>query len=131
VVGAPHVLACVGSDAGAQAVIDAGVRIARERRARLHVLHVQQPGAGTRMDPAVAQRLARTLRRAADMGALVEVVADRRVAATILRTAQQRAAGTIVLGDSRRPAWQRLLAGDICAQIRARAAGLEVLVVGG
>ncbi|HWQ11766.1 MAG TPA: universal stress protein [Roseiflexaceae bacterium] len=128
----PHrVLACIDERAAAEEVLRTAAQLARERRAELYALHVQAPGASTRCTPQAAAQLARNLQHAADLGAQVEVRPGHHIASTILQFARERAVGWIVVGASQRGGWQRLIRGDIAAQLRAGAGAVEVVVVGG
>ncbi len=120
-----RVLALVGSDASAEAVVRQAKRLADALRAPWIALHVE------RRDGVEEQRPA--LDMAAQLGAEVEIRAGGELVATTLETARTRNVTHLVIGRGRPSSWRRFsgrtLAGTLVRQ--GQEFSLHVVPVGG
>ena len=98
-----RVLALIGAEPGAEAVVRQARRIADALRGPLLALHVERPSA-----PADGGAAAAALRLAEALGAEVETVVATDLPRAILAHARARNAAHLVLGRGRPPAWRRL-----------------------
>jgi two-component system sensor histidine kinase KdpD len=110
-----RVLALIGADASAEAVVRQARRIADALRAPLVALHVEQPGDTDGADPSAALRLAESL------GAEVETIVAGDLPAAILAQARERNATHLVLGRGRPPFWRRLAGRTLAGVLLRRA----------
>jgi two-component system sensor histidine kinase KdpD len=105
-----RVLALVGDDAAAEAVVRQAHRLADALRTRWIALHVEHPGSVARAQPA--------LDIAAQLGAEIDIRAGTDTAEAALGLAASRNVTHIVLGRSARPWWRRLRRGVATGLIR-------------
>ena len=126
---AARVLLCFSEIPAAQAVIRAAAHLATDRRAELYALHVERPGASTRRAPATAAQLAANQRFARDLGAQVTIVQSHRVAEAILAFAREHAIDLIVLGQSNRAGWKRLIGDNVVKRVVEGSGGVAVEVI--
>ncbi|MDW8399534.1 MAG: sensor histidine kinase KdpD, partial [Acetobacteraceae bacterium] len=106
-----RVLALIGADASAEAVVRQARRIADALRAPLVALHVERPGAEDALDPSAALRLAEAL------GAEVETIVASDLPAAIMAHARERNATHLVLGRGCPPLWRRLTGRTLSAAL--------------
>lgn len=125
----PRVLACISASERALPVIRAAIALAREQRAELRVLHIEQPGAATRRPPQETERLDSAVQYAMAMGARVEILAGRRIAQAIMSHAAALGVTLVVVGAPRARGWRRALAEDVVAGLRGAGAP-ELIVLG-
>ena len=110
-----RVMALVGADPGAEAVVRQARRIADALHASLAALHVERPGAANGGDPAPALQLAETL------GAETETVVAADVPAAIIAAARARNATHLVIGRGRPRFWRRFTGRTLSATLLRRA----------
>jgi two-component system sensor histidine kinase KdpD len=124
---AERVMALVGPDASAEAVVRNAKRLADALRAPWVALHVERAGAsgGTAL-------LARSpLALASQLGADVDVRAPDKqdIVAVVLEAARQRNATHLVLGRAPAPLWRRLMGRTLGAELLKRAPDFAIHVV--
>ncbi|SDB43139.1 sensor histidine kinase [Belnapia rosea] len=107
-----RVLALVGSEPGAEAVVRHARRIADALRAPLLALHVERPAA-----PGDGGAAAAALREAEALGAQAETVVATDLPRAILAEARARNATHLVLGRGRPSAWRRLTGRTLSAAL--------------
>lgn len=110
-----RVLALVGANPAAEAVVRQARRIADALHASLVALHVERPGVADAGDPAPALRLAETL------GAETETVVAADASAAIIAAARARNATHLVIGRGRPRFWRRLTGRTLSAALLRRA----------
>lgn len=111
-----RVMALVGPDLAAEAVVRAARRIADALKAPLIALHVEQPSAPATGDPSPAMQVAESL------GAVAETVVATDLPTAILREARARNVTHLVIGRGKPKLWRRLTGTTLSATLlRARA----------
>ena len=118
-----RVLALVGADVTAEAVVRQARRIADALRAGLVAVHVERPGVNDGADPEPALRLAESL------GAEVETVVAAQLPDAIISVARARNASHIVLGRGHPPWWRRLAGQTLSAVLLRHATEFSLHVV--
>jgi two-component system sensor histidine kinase KdpD len=118
-----RVMALVGPDAAAEAVVRAARRIADALKAPLIALHVEQPHAPGSGDTAPALRLAESL------GAVAETVVATDLPTAILREARARNVTHLVIGRGRPALWRRLTGTTLSATLLRRAGDFTLHLV--
>ncbi len=121
-----RVLALVGPDASAEAVVRQAKRLAEALHAPWVALHVERPGAGA--GSALTARAPLAL--AAQLGAEIEIrpsAGD--LVASLLEAARARNAAHLVIGRAGAPLWRRLIGRTLAAQMLQRAPDFTVHVV--
>jgi two-component system, OmpR family, sensor histidine kinase KdpD len=116
-----RVVALVGPDASAEAVVRQAKRLAEALHAPWTALHVERAASMLTARPAMAL--------AAQLGAEAEVQVGADMVRTALDVAQQRHATHIVLGRGKASLWRRLAGRTLSAQILRQAQDLTVLVI--
>jgi two-component system sensor histidine kinase KdpD len=116
-----RVLALVGPDASAEAVVRQAKRLAEALHAPWTVLHVER--AGSMLQARAAMALA------AQLGANVDTRVGVDLATTALEVAQQIHASHLVLGRGRAPLWRRLTGRTLSAYVLSHAQDLTVHVI--
>jgi len=114
------VLALIGGDAGAEAVVRSAKRLSDALHAPWIVLHVERPG-----NP---EDLRHALDLAAQLGATVEVRAAPDLVRAVLEVAAARNATHLIIGRGKPPLWRRMI-GRTLASSLVRQAGDFVLHV--
>ncbi|MCL2429277.1 MAG: DUF4118 domain-containing protein, partial [Alphaproteobacteria bacterium] len=124
-----RVLACIGGEPAA----DALVRHARRMADRLHApwtaLHVET-ARSLRMGEAERNRIAEAMRLAERLGAETVSLPGVDVAETIARYARDNNATHIIVAKRKTPRWLELISGSVTEQLIRRAAGASVQVIG-
>jgi len=118
-----RVMALVGPDPGAEAVVRAAQRIADALKAPLVALHVEQPSAPAAGDPAPAMQLAETL------GAVAETIVATDLPSAILREARARNVTHLVIGRGQPTLWRRLTGTTLSATLLRRAGDFTLHLV--
>jgi two-component system, OmpR family, sensor histidine kinase KdpD len=98
-------LTCVGPDAGAERVVRAAARLAKQLNAEWHALYVETPGL-QRLPAARRERILGTLNLAKELGATTAVIADPDVAMSVISYARNHNLSKLVIGrDPARRLW--------------------------
>ncbi len=118
---AERVLAMVGPDAGASAVVRHAKRLAEALHAPWTVLHVEHAASLLVARPALALAL--------QLGADLDTRIGADLVGITLDVAQERSATHLVLGRGRAPMWRRLLSRNLDVEMMRRAPGLAVYVI--
>ncbi len=118
-----RVMALVGPDPGAEAVVRAARRIADALKSPLVALHVEQPGAPAGGDPAPGLQLAESL------GAAAETVVATDLPTAILREARARNVTHLVIGRGQPTLWRRLTGTTLSATLLRRAGDFTLHLV--
>ena len=116
-----RVLALVGTDASAEAVVRQAKRLADALHAPWTVLHVERAASLLLARPAMAL--------ASQLGATVDTRVGVDLVATMLDVAQQSHATHLVLGRGRAPLWRRATGRTLSAQVLQHARDLTVHVI--
>lgn len=119
-----RVLALIGSDPGAEAVLREARRLADALRGRLLAVHVERPGA-----PEDGGAAAVMLRLAETMGAEAETVVGSSLPTTIIAHARARNVTHIVLGRGRPPWWRRVLGRTLSGALLRKAGDFALHLV--
>ncbi len=118
-----RVMALVGPDPAAEAVVRAARRIADALKAPLIALHVEQPSAPATGDPASAMQVAESL------GAVAETVVATDLPTAILREARARNVTHLVIGRGQPTLWRRLTGTTLSATLLRRAGDFTLHLV--
>jgi two-component system sensor histidine kinase KdpD len=118
-----RVMALVGPDPAAEAVVRAARRIADALKAPLVALHVEQPSAPAAGDPSPAMQLAESL------GAVAETVVATDLPSAILREARARNVTHLVIGRGQPTLWRRLTGTTLSATLLRRAGDFALHLV--
>jgi two-component system sensor histidine kinase KdpD len=118
-----RVMALVGPDPAAEAVVRAARRIADALKAPLIALHVEQPSAPATGDPASAMQVAESL------GAIAETVVATDLPSAILREARARNVTHLVIGRGQPTLWRRLTGTTLSATLLRRAGDFTLHLV--
>lgn len=118
-----RVMALVGPDPGAAAVVRAARRIADALKSPLIALHVEQPGAPAGGDAAPALQLAESL------GAAAETIVATDLPTAILREARARNVTHLVIGRGQPTLWRRLTGTTLSATLLRRASDFTLHLV--
>jgi two-component system sensor histidine kinase KdpD len=118
-----RVMALVGPDPAAEAVIRAARRIADALKAPLIALHVEQPSAPATGDPASAMQVAESL------GAVAETIVATDLPSAILREARARNVTHLVIGRGQPTLWRRLTGTTLSATLLRRAGDFTLHLV--
>jgi two-component system, OmpR family, sensor histidine kinase KdpD len=98
-------LTCVGPDAGAERVVRAAARLAKQLNAEWHAVYVETPGL-QRLPAARRERILGTLNLAKELGATTAVIADPDVAMSVISYARNHNLSKLVIGrDPARRLW--------------------------
>jgi two-component system sensor histidine kinase KdpD len=116
-----RVLALIGPDAAAEAVVRHARRLADALRAPWIALHVERGGAGG--DARVPMNLA------SQLGAEIEVASGSDIVGTVLEIARKRNVTQIVVGRARPPLWRRLIRRSLSRNLLRRADEFALHVV--
>ncbi|MFO1151655.1 MAG: sensor histidine kinase KdpD [Alsobacter sp.] len=122
-----RLLACVGADAFAEAVVRRAKRLADQIGAPLTVVTVERPG--ERPDPRAAPRLGEIFRLAEALGADAQTLVGADVPDTILKFARFENVTQIVVGPSRGGMLAQLLRRTLPQELIRRAEGISVHVL--
>ena len=120
---AERVMALIGPDATAEAVVRSARRIADALRATLVALHVERPQENPGQEPDAALRLSQQL------GALVETVVARDLPSAIASYAAANNITHIVMGRGRPPWWRRATGRTLAAALATRAPAFTLHLV--
>jgi two-component system, OmpR family, sensor histidine kinase KdpD len=122
-----NVIALIGADSAAEAVVRRAKRLADSFHAPWTALHLERPTAGE----AAARAVRRPLALAAQLGADVEIrPADGGdLVSVLLDVANARNATHLVIGRARAPLWRRLLGRTLTHQLLLRAPDFVLHVV--
>ena len=118
---AERVLALVGPDPGASAVVRHAKRLAEALHAPWTVLHVENKDSLTAARPALAV--------AAQLGAAIESKVGTDIVGTTLQVAQTTCATHVVLGRARAARWRRLSGRTLGAELMRRAPDLTIYMM--
>ncbi|MCU0984171.1 MAG: sensor histidine kinase KdpD [Acetobacteraceae bacterium] len=118
-----RVMALVGPDPAAKAVVRAARRIADALKAPLIALHVEQPSVPSTGDPAPAMQVAESL------GAVAETVVATDLPTAILREAHARNVTHLVMGRGQPTLWRRLTGTTLSATLLRRASDFSLHLV--
>jgi two-component system sensor histidine kinase KdpD len=118
-----RVMALVGPDPAAEAVVRNARRIAGALKAPLIALHVEQPGAPVAGDPSPAMQLAESL------GAIAETVVAADLPTAILREARARNVTHLVIGRGQPTLWRRITGTTLSATLLRRAGDFTLHLV--
>jgi two-component system sensor histidine kinase KdpD len=116
-----RVLALIGPDPAAEAVVRHARRLAEALRAPWIALHVERGGAGG--DARVPMNLA------SQLGAEIEVASGSDIVGTVLEIARKRNVTQIVVGRARPPLWRRLIRRSLSLNLLRRADEFALHVV--
>jgi two-component system, OmpR family, sensor histidine kinase KdpD len=98
-------LTCVGPDPGAERVVRAAARLARQLNADWHAVYVETP-ALQRLPAPRRERILRILNLAKELGATTAVIPDSQVAESLIAYARRRNLSKLVIGrDPSRRLW--------------------------
>src|SRR5277367_405459 len=98
-------LTCVGPDAGAERVVRAAARLAKQLNAEWHAIYVETPGL-QRLPAPRREKILATLTLAKEMGATTAVIASSDVAASVIAYARSHNLSKLVIGrDPARRLW--------------------------
>ena len=118
---AERVLALVGPDPGASAVVRHAKRLAEALHAPWTVLHVENKDSLMAARPALAV--------AAQLGAAIESKVGADIVGMTLQVAQTACATHVVLGRTKAPRWRRLSGRTIGAELMRRAPELAIYMI--
>lgn len=118
-----RVMALVGPDAAAEAVVHAARRIADALKAPLVALHVEHPGVPEGRDPQAAMQLAESL------GGVLETVVATDLPGAILRAARARNVTHLVIGRGQPTLWRRWTDTTLSATLLRRAGDFTLHLV--
>lgn len=124
-----RLIVCIGPGAGSESLVRNAARMAGHLQAEWIALCVETP----EMAGQSAQRRSlrqHSLKLAETLGAETCTLAANDAATAILRFAQSRNAGKLILGRARRNAWQRLLRPSLLDRLVSLEHELELVVVG-
>lgn len=124
-----RLIVCVGPGTGGEALVRNAARMATNLQAEWIALSVETPEMSGEAEARRGRRL-RALKLADSLGAEVCTLAANDAATAIVRFAQSRNAGKLVLGRARRNAWQRLLHPSLLDRLVSLDHELELVVVG-
>jgi len=124
-----RLIVCIGTGAGGESLARNAARMASNLQAEWIALSVETPEMAGEPERRREQRL-RTLKLADSLGAEVCTLSANDAATAIVRFAQSRNAGKLVLGRARRNAWQRLLHPSLLDRLVSLDHELELVVVG-
>lgn len=124
---AERVLALVGPDATAEAVVRQAKRLADALQAPWVALHVERAGQGTGSALAARAPLALATQLGADVE--VRIASSGDLVATMLDVASERNATHLVMGRAPAPLWRRLLGRTLGYQLLRRAPDFSLHVV--
>jgi two-component system sensor histidine kinase KdpD len=119
----------VGPGANAERVVRAAARMATRARATWTAVYVETPRL-QRLSPEERDRILRNLRLAERLGATSITLGGGDAAAEVLEYARAVNATRVVIGRTPRPTWRRWITPSSADRIVARAADLEVVIVG-
>ncbi len=95
------VLACIGPRAGAEHIIRSTARLAGQLNADWHVIYIETPSL-QRLPPSQRERILKTLKLGATLGAKTAVLAGNDIAAEIVKYAHDQNISKIILGRGHR-----------------------------
>ncbi len=105
-------------------------RIAGQLNSDWYCVHVQTPEErADRIESAVQRRLVENIQLAQSLGAELVKIESADVAGAIARFAHEKGVTLLIVGQSRRSRWHRLLRGSVIGRLIAERRGLDVLVV--
>ncbi len=105
-------------------------RIAGQLNSDWYCVHVQTPDdRADRIDSAVQRRLVENIQLAQSLGAELVKLESTDVAGAIVRFAAEKGVTLLIVGQSRRTRWHRMLHGSVIDRLIADRRGLDVLVV--
>lgn len=105
-------------------------RIAGRLNSDWYCVYVQTPEeSADRIDATVQRKLVENIQLAQTMGAEVVQLTGTDVAAALLDFVRSRGVTLVLVGQSRRSRWQRLVRGSVVDRLVQNAAGVDVLVV--
>lgn len=124
-----RLVVCIGPDEDGETLVRTAARMAAHLQAEWIALSVETPAQAGRSAAAQTARAA-ALRLAASLGAETCALDAADAAEAIVRFALNRNADKLIVGHSRRPAWQRLWRASLLDQLIRHEAAPEVVVVG-
>ena len=127
---AERLLVCVSPSPLSERLVRSTRRLSRWLDAEWIAVYVETPG-HSRLSEAEQDRVTRTLRLAADLGAEAVRLNGRSVAETVVNYAISRNVTKIVVGKPLRQRWQELLRGSIVDQILEESQDLDLYVISG
>lgn len=105
-------------------------RIAGQLNTDWYCVHVQVPEErADRIDAAIQRHLVENIQLAQAMGAEFVKLDSAEIATAIARFAHERGVSLVIVGQSRRGRWRRLLFGSVVDRLIEERRGLDVLVV--
>ncbi len=121
-------LVCINLRPNAQQLIRRGVRIAKRIGARLLVAFIAPPN--SKPTPTEQQELDKLRRLIEELGGTYLERHSANVADTIVEITREESVTKLVLGESRRSAWEEALKGSVLEQVLRRTRSLDTLIVG-
>jgi two-component system sensor histidine kinase KdpD len=113
------------------ALLQKASRIAGRLNSDWYCVYVQTPSErADRIDSTRQRRLVENIQLAQRMGAEFVKLEDADIATALSRFASANGVSLILVGQSRRTRWQRLLGGSVIERLLRNSAALDVLVVG-
>ena len=123
-----RLIVCVGPDIDNDTLVRSTARLASRLQADWIAVYIETP-ALQRQSRAARSRILDTLKLAEELGAETTTLAGADLAATMVAYATSRNAGKLVLGQSLRPAWKRLLRPGLADRLLTATHDLDVFLI--
>ena len=123
-----RLMICISGHPVSERLVRAGRRLADELKAEWFAVHVQTLDR-RRFSTEGAENVARALRLAEDLGALVRQIEGQNVPATLVDFARKNNVTKIITGQPLRPRWKEILSGSLTNDLIHLSGNIDVYVV--
>lgn len=122
------VLVCITIQKNSERLIEKGAKLAQDKNAQLHILHIEK-GMSIFQNPEAAALLEELFNYGKNLGGEVHFISDNDIAGRIISFIRDMEVSMIVLGETMRGKLFKLIKKDISSCVASEAKDLEVLVI--